>query len=364
MTVLAVLLLSPLFFLRAWALAAEDDPEALFGLDALSRTLTDEERAVSGVWNGVGSYNAQSALHRLSERFLQTLAEQLRENVSFALSLATLAVLGGFAVSLCEEERIRNVLELCVCCAAAAVLLDGMDGLIGQTRAAIFRLADYAKTALPVVFTAAAASGAVSSAPARFAAISFALDAMLELTQRLVLPLINAHLATVLANALFPNSVLNAAAKLTRWAANTAMTGASLAFTVYISLTGAIGAAVDAAAVKAARTVISSTLPLVGGMISDVSASVLSAAGVVRSCAGAFGLIAVCTLCLGSFVTLSLRTLLFKAVATLTEGLPGSRLQALLSGIGSASAMLMGLLGACSLMLFLSFTAGMKAVSG
>ena len=39
-------------------------------------------------------------------------------------------------------------------------------------------------------------------------------------------------------------------------------------------------------------------------------------------------------------------------------------MSALLSGIGNATALLLGMLGCNSLMLFLSFALGMKAVSG
>ena len=98
-------------------------------------------------------------------------------------------------------------------------------------------------------------------------------------------------------------------------------------------------------------------------MISDASAMVLSAAGIVRSCAGAFGLISVCAICLGPFVLLTVRMLLFKAVAVLAEAVPCGRLPALLGGLSDAAALLMGMLGSCALMLFLSFTLAMKAVT-
>ena len=124
-----------------------------------------------------------------------------------------------------------------------------------------------------------------------------------------------------------------------------------------------ISTKVDAAAVKTTRTVISGTLPVVGGMISDASAAVLSAGAAVLSCMGAFGLIAVCTMCMGPFVMLTVKGMVFKAVCTVAESVQNSGLQRLFSGVSAAVGLLMGLLGANAIMLFLSLAAAMKVVT-
>ena len=93
------------------------------------------------------------------------------------------------------------------------------------------------------------------------------------------------------------------------------------------------------------------------------AAAVLSAAAVVRSCTGAFGLVAVCAICVGPFALLSVKNILFKAVAAVADAVQIPRLQKLFTGIGSAVGLLMGMLGCCAMMLFLSFAAAMKAVT-
>ena len=45
------------------------------------------------------------------------------------------------------------------------------------------------------------------------------------------------------------------------------------------------------------------------------------------------------------------------------QAVPCGRLPALLGGLSDAAALLMGMLGSCALMLFLSFTLAMKAVT-
>lgn len=360
---LLILIFSAISPCRAHAQEPFDYDTDIFHLDSMRQGLNPEEQKIGGALTGTESYDVQGAMERLFEDLKRKALEELRSNLHFASTLMGLTFLGGFACALCEEEKIRALLEIIVCGVAASVLTGSMDSLIRQTMEAIYRLSDYSKAALPVVFTAAAASGAAASAASRYAAVTLALDVLMSTAQRCILPLINSYIALTLAGALFPNSMLKAASRFVRWAAGILLTGTSIVFSAYIGLTGAISGAVNAAAVKATKTLISTALPVVGGMISDVSGMVLSAAGIVRTCAGAFGLIAVCAICLGPFVLLTAKMLLFKAVSTLAEAVPCGRLPALFSGVADAAAMLMGLLGSCSIMLFLSFTLAMKAVT-
>ena len=64
------------------------------------------------------------------------------------------APLGG---SPCSSKGISEYIEIAYCCGAAMIMLKGVDGIVSQTVESMFRLSDYSKAALPVIFTAAAA---------------------------------------------------------------------------------------------------------------------------------------------------------------------------------------------------------------
>ena len=361
--ILLVCLIFPMFIINAYALDIENEAALEFGADRLYDVLDEEEKNISGKLSLDGDYDTSGAMARLWKNFLEKLVLELKNSVEFITALVALCLLGAFASSLCTQKTASVAVEVIACASAAAYMLGNVDGIVNQTVDAMYRLSDYSKAALPVVFTAAAAGGAVSSSAAKFAAVSFALDVLMSISQKLIVPLVYSFLAITLANAMFSNPILSAVQKLCKWAASTMMTGMTIAFTTYISMVGAIGSAVDTAAVKTARSFISGTLPVVGGMISDASAMVLSAAGVVKSCAGVFGLIAAAAICAGPFALLSVKMVLLKGVAAVADSMESGRLSMMFSGIGTAMALLLGLLGSCGIMLFISFTAGLKAVS-
>ena len=144
----------------------------------------------------------------------------------------------------------------------------------------------------------------------------------------------------------------------------TMMTALTAVFTAYLGITGAVTGSADAAAVKAAKTVLSASLPVVGGIVSDAASSVVAGAGILRGAAGAFGAIAVCAICAAPVAALGAELLLYKAAAACAAALPSGRLSELIDGIGDACGMMLGLTGCGAVMLFISVISSARAVTG
>ncbi len=83
----------------------------------------------------------------------------------------------------------------------------------------------------------------------------------------------------------------------------------------------------------------------------------------IRNSAGALSLVAVCALCAEPFVKLSVKILLFRAAAAVCDMVPNAKLSSFVNDVGSALSILLGLVGCCAIMLFISFTAAIKVVT-
>ncbi len=337
--------------------------EAL-GASGLEKGLSPSAREITGELSPEGNYDAEGALKRLWQRARTELLSQLHGQFVFALRLASLPLLCALADALTDSKAARDTISLTACCAAAAWLAGDFNSGIAQAAQTLEQLSDYSRAAMPVIFTAAAAAGAVGSAPLKYTASCLAIEVMMTVSRRLLLPLIYSYLALTLCGCICDNSLVKAMGRLVRFAAVTVMSGMTTMFCMYISFTGLVAGSADAAAVKAARTVISGVLPVVGGILSDSAAAILSAAGVVRSTAGVFTLIALCALCAGPLAFLLMKMLFLRAVGTMAELLPGGRLSSFLEEISTVFALLLGLLGSSGVMLFFSIVSGMKAVTG
>ncbi len=357
------ILICPMFISSASAENVYDKAASGMGVYEMEEALPEEIREVSGNLILNGSYDSRGAIQRLIESIKESLYEQLSRLWEPASKIMSLTVLCAVAGNLSNDKRIQSYISMAACCSCSLIVTSGMDGIVNLASQALMQLSDYSKAAIPAVFTAAAATGAVVSASAKYAAVCVSIEIIMSAAQKLIVPLINAYLALIIADSIMDNALVKTIAKIVKWTATTLMTGITTLFGSYIAMTGLITASTDAVAVKTTKTIISSALPVVGSIISDASGIVLSAASVIKNSAGVFSLVAVCALCIGPFVAISVKMMFFRISSAFASMLPDKRLSTLLSDIGTSMGMLMGLLGCCGIMMFISFMAGIKVVA-
>lgn len=362
-TLLLALVIAPMLWTSASADRLMSDVLDTTGMHDAEKLLPNSAREISGGISDNGEYDAQGALARLWNSVVDNIRLELKNSISDVLGLVAVAVCSALTASFAKDDMIRDYISIAGVCASAAMLIGGVDGLVEQTSGALLQMSDYARAALPAVFTAAGVCGALVSASARCAAVCLAVDVLMKMAQSIVIPLVYAFLALSLSNGIFDNPVLKACQRFTKWLATTFMTGFTIVFSGYIGLTGIVTSGVDAVAARTARTVISTALPVVGGIISDAASTVLSAAGIIKNSAGALSLVAVASLCVVPFAALSVKLLLFRAAACACDMVPNAKLSAFVNDVGTALGILLGLVGCCAIMLFISFTTAIRMVS-
>lgn len=361
--IMLTLLLIPVFFTTAYADELYEETTRLTGAEIVETALDDESRQISGELEIDGSYDFKSALERLWSNAVLKAADKLKYELKYGLELTAISLLCSCAAVFVKDNKMLPYINIVSCASASMIIAGSFEGIINQASDALQMLSDYSKAVLPAVFTSAAACGAVSSSAAKYAAVTIAIDIIMSAAQKFIIPMIYAYLAICIARSIFDNPLLASAAKMTKWCATTLMTMMTLAFSSYISITGVIAGSSDAVAVKTARTIISNSLPVVGGIIADASGVVLSAASVIKNSIGVFALISVCAICVGPFVELSVKMLVFRAAAAACDMLDGGKLPGLINDVGNSFSMLLGLVGCCGIMLFISIMAAIKVVT-
>ena len=337
---------------------------ALAEIGTIEETMTPEERAVGGELRLDGSYDILGALRRLWTSFLEKLSDGVRKKLGSLTQLVAIAALCALCSVLSTEKRVTELTELAACCVSGLALAGGTESAVGGAIAALDELSAFSKVALPVFFTTAAAGGALASASARYGAVCLAADVYMTAANAVILPAIRAFLSLSISASLFDVSLLRAAARAAKWCAVTAMSLLTMGFGIFLTLSGAIAGSADALAVKTTRTVISTALPIVGGILSDFSGSLLGAATLVQQSAGAFILVGICAVCIAPVALLLGQLLCYKAAAAAAELLCGGNMGKLLSDVGTGLGLLLGLVGSYAAILFLSVASGLGATAG
>lgn len=357
------MLIMPFLAIPCYAEGRQTAASANMDIYAVTEELPDDVKSIGGNLTLDGKYDSGGAMKRLLDSFVKSVTRELRSDIKTVFGIAAISIFCSAGMSVCTDKRLEEYIGIAACVAAAYSLVGSMNGIVSSASTALNQLSDYSKAAMPAVFAASAACGAVVSSPVKYAAVCLAVDVLMSAAQKLVIPLVYCYLAIAITGSISPNSILRAAARTVKWLATTVMTGITIAFSAYIGITGLIAGSTDATAVKTAKTVISTSLPVVGGIISDAASVVLSAASMIKNSAGAFCLVVVCAMCIAPFASISVKMFLFRISAAIAEMMPGGRLSALLNDIGTAMSLLLGLVGCCGIMLFISFMAAIKVVA-
>ena len=355
----AVTALSP----TARAVDIESGQREGFGVAELEDALPSEAREIVGDMSVMDSVSYDSFFSKIGAAAKSKFSELLRRMLKSSVTLLTVALLCSLAGCVYSGD-IPDFIPLCGAVAVSAVALGDVRSFIGMGTESLYRLSDFSKALLPTIASAAAASGAVTSASVKYVASVFFIDLLLAAVVNILMPLVYAYIAVIIANAALGGETLEAVCKLVKWICTSMLTILMLAFTGYLSLSGIVSGAADATVIKITKSAISSALPVVGGIISDAADTIIAGAGMLRNTIGVFGVIAVVAICLMPFLTLGLQYLLYKLTAGVAGVLSDKRIGGLISGMGSAFGIVLGLIGSGAVMIFISLISSMRAVSG
>lgn len=279
-------------------------------------------------------------------------------------SAADICRTGGMLLCVCVLVSLTDTLDLgsrappYITFAAVAVIgtatISDFRSYISLGTETLQSLSDYSHVLLPVLSSAAAASGAVGSAAAKYAATAVCMDVLLSASQSILVPCVCGYAALSVADAAVGNEILKTAKKLLKTLCTFLLSAVCVAFTAWLSVTGVVSGTADALAARVTKTAVSAALPVVGSILSDAASTLAAAAGTLRSTVGVFGLLAVAAVCLPPVLTLGVRFFVYKLTAAVCECVADKRFSELISNLGTAFALLLAINGAGALMLFLS----------
>ena len=315
--------------------------------DAAQETLW---QGLGGLWQAACGYvrtalraQASGAAVLLGIVLLCSLAESFLAAADAPGVPRYVAVAGALAITLTAAGDFRQMMGL------------GVDTLEA--------LDVFSKALLPTLSAAVAAGGGYVTAGARQVATVFFTDMLIGLIRQVLLPLLYACIAAAAADAVVPGHSLQKIGTALRKCVAWALTALMLAFTGFLSVTGAATSAADALTTQLTRSAIATAVPVVGAIISDAAGTVLAGAGMLRSAIGVFGLLAVLAICLTPFLTMAVQYLLYKLAAFLAGTVTQEPLAELIGALGSAFGLMLGMTGSCALALLISIISSVSVVN-
>lgn len=362
--VAALLLCLPLAAGTASAAGVQDALESQresLELDKLERSAQEYLDGTDITLDGDWEENLAELLDTGTEQLWSVGKKAVRSGVLLLVIVMLCSM--GEGLTLAGGEREIPVVPLAGALAVTAVAVTDVHSLMGMGTSAIESMTSFSNVLLPIVAAVTAATGAITGAAARQMAAALFSSLLVNLISRLLIPLVYGYIAANVAYAAVGNEGLKRVAAFLKWLTVTILTVILLVFVGYLTIGGVITGSADAATVKAAKFAISGAVPVVGSIISDASESILAAAGVLRGTVGVFGMIVVLAICLLPFLQLAVHYLIYKLVAALSATIGDGRVCGLIESLSGAFGLILGMTGACALLLLVSLVSSISVVT-
>lgn len=245
---------------------------------------------------------------------LKNAISSLRPDISQAASVCAGLIAISLLVSLVKSYASVSIqaTELAGTLCVGILLLKPTNAFIQLGIETVTELCEYGKLLLPVLTSAMAAEGGLTTATGLYTG-TILLNTFLSICiSKLLIPLVYIFLVLSVAHSAVSENILKKLKDFLKWLMTWILKITLYLFTGFLSVTGVVSGTVDAASVKATKIALSGVVPVVGGIISDASEAILVSAGVLKNAAGIYGILAMVAICVTPFLRIGIQYILLK----------------------------------------------------
>lgn len=243
------------------------------------------------------------------------------------------------------------------------ILLNPSGSLIQLGVSTVTQMTEYGKLLIPVLTGALAVQGGTTSSAALYSITMFFSAVLSTLIMKLVVPMLYIYLCFSIVAAFSSDELIMNFKKFTKWLITWSLKIVLYLFIGFMGITGVVSGTVDASAIKAVKLGISGMVPVVGGIISEASETIIVGAAVMKNAAGVYGILAIISLFIGPFLKIGIQYILIKATSAISAVFSNNAPTELLKDFSDGMGLVLAMTGTVCLLLLVSVVCFMKGLS-
>lgn len=307
------------------------------------------------------SYDSFGAgLWYIIRKAMESIQPEFLEACGICLALVAVILLTSIVKIVAPNQG--RVISVTGSVMVGCLLLRQSQTFVSLALEVIAELNGYGKLLLPVMATALAAQGGTTTSAALYGGTVIFNSILTSIITTAFVPAIYFFLSLSLGESATGNKMLKDIKNFMKWFMTWFLKISIYLFTGYLGITGVVSGTADAAAIKAAKLALSGFVPVVGGIISDASETILLSAGVMKSAVGIYGLLAITSLFIGPFLKIAIQYLLLKVTSAACRTISGKDDTVLIGDFSVAVGFLLAVICTIGVMLFVSTVCFMRGV--
>ena len=284
---------------------------------------------------------------KIYKKILNILGTEVQTGIKSLLSILAIIIIHSILKSISESlenDSISKLVYYVQYIAIVTIIMSNFSDVINLVKQTSNNLIGFMNTLIPVLVSLMLYTGSITTTSILEPIILFLINFIGNLIQNILIPII-----LIIASISIISKISDQVqvAKLSKFLKSSTLWFLGIILTIFVgivSLEGTLASSVDGITAKTAKSIVSSAVPVVGKILGDVVDSVLGCGIILKNAVGFVGVVIIISICIVPILKLSVLTISYKLVASISEVIADAKIVKLLDEMGDIFKILLGIL--------------------
>ena len=284
---------------------------------------------------------------KIYKKILNILGTEVQTGIKSLLSILAIIIIHSILKSISESlenDSISKLIYYVQYIAIVTIIMSNFSDVINLVKQTSNNLIGFMNTLIPVLVSLMLYTGSITTTSILEPIILFLINFIGNLIQNILIPII-----LIIASISIISKISDQVqvAKLSKFLKSSTLWFLGIILTIFVgivSLEGTLASRVDGITAKTAKSIVSSAVPVVGKILGDVVDSVLGCGIILKNAVGFVGVVIIISICIVPILKLSVLTISYKLVASISEVIADAKIVKLLDEMGDIFKILLGIL--------------------
>lgn len=284
---------------------------------------------------------------KIYKKILNILGTEVQTGIKSLLSILAIIIIHSILKSISESlenDSISKLIYYVQYIAIVTIIMSNFSDVINLVKQTSNNLIGFMNTLIPVLVSLMLYTGSITTTSILEPIILFLINFIGNLIQNILIPII-----LIIASISIISKISDQVqvAKLSKFLKSSTLWFLGIILTIFVgivSLEGTLASSVDGITAKTAKSIVSSAVPVVGKILGDVVDSVLGCGIILKNAVGFVGVVIIISICVVPILKLSVLTISYKLVASISEVIADAKIVKLLDEMGDIFKILLGIL--------------------
>ena len=284
---------------------------------------------------------------KIYKKILNILGTEVQTGIKSLLSILAIIIIHSILKSISESlenDSISKLIYYVQYLAIVTIIMSNFSDVINLVKQTSNNLIGFMNTLIPVLVSLMLYTGSITTTSILEPIILFLINFIGNLIQNILIPII-----LIIASISIISKISDQVqvAKLSKFLKSSTLWFLGIILTIFVgivSLEGTLASSVDGITAKTAKSIVSSAVPVVGKILGDVVDSVLGCGIILKNAVGFVGVVIIISICIVPILKLSVLTISYKLVESISEVIADAKIVKLLDEMGDIFKILLGIL--------------------